>query len=191
MGRPSRRQSISTLQLKIDLLDIDPPIWRRILVPASFALPALHRVFQEVMGWEDSHLHAFEIKNRHYVMPGVDEFGDFPDDLIEDGVKIAELLDVGDSFVYEYDYGDNWQHLVVLEAVSSAGPALVRAVCLGGERACPPEDVGGISGYAYFLDAVGDPAHEEHDEYLVWVGGSFDPEAFNVAEVNARLQRLG
>ncbi len=143
------------------------------------------------MGWQDSHLHAFEIKNRHYVMPGVDEFGDFPDDLIEDGVKIAELLDVGDSFVYEYDYGDNWQHLVVLEAVSSAGPALVRAVCLGGERACPPEDVGGISGYAYFLDAVGDPAHEEHDEYLVWVGGSFDPEAFNVAEVNARLQRLG
>ena len=143
------------------------------------------------MGRQDSHLHAFEIKNRHYVMPGVDEFGDFPDDLVEDGVKIAEFLDVGDSFAYEYDYDDNWQHLVVLEAISSVGSALVRAVCLGGERACPPEDVGGISGYAYFLEAVGDPSHEEHEDYLVRAGGSFDPEAFNLAEVNARLQRLG
>ena len=161
-------------------------------MPAWITLPALHRVFQQVKGWQDSHLHAFEIKNRNYMMPGVDEFGDFPDDLIiEDGVKIAELLGVGDSFAYEYDYGDNWQHLVVLEAISSVGSALVRAVCLGGERACPPEDVGGISGYGYFLEAVGDPSHEEHEDYLVRAGGSFDPEAFNLAEVNARLQRLG
>ncbi len=95
------------------------------------------------MGWQDSHLHAFDIKDKCYVMSGIDDWGDFPDDIIEDGIEIATLLDVGDTFVYRYDYGYGWEHLVVLEAISSVDSALLHAVCLGGERACPPEDVGG------------------------------------------------
>ncbi len=190
MGGPSRRLSNSALQLKITLLGVDPPIWRRILVPASLALPGLHRVFQVVMGWQDSHLHGFEIKNKRYVMADIDDWGDFPDDLIEDGVKITKLLEVGDTFVYQYDYGDDWRHLVVLEAVYSAGSVLVHSVCLGGERSCPPEDVGGVPGYEYFLEAVGDASHEEHENYLEWAGGSFDPEAFNLVEANAGLQHF-
>ncbi len=190
MGGPSRKLSNSVLQLKITLLYVDPPIWRRILVPASFALPRLHRVFQEVMGWQDSHLHAFDIKDKCYVMSGIDDWGDFPDDIIEDGIRIANLLDVGDTFLYRYDYGDGWEHLVVLEAISSVDSALLHAVCLGGERACPPEDVGGTPGYQYFLEAIGDVSHEEHEDYLVWAGGSFDPEAFNLALANVGLQRV-
>ena len=190
MDAPSRYPSNSALQLKVTLLGVKPPIWRRILVPASIALPGLHRVFQVVMGWEDSHLHAFEIKKKRYVMAGVDEWDDSPYELSEDGVKIAKLVEVGDTFVYLYDFGDDWRHLVVVEAISSAGRALVHASCLGGERACPPEDVGGTPGYYYFLQAISDPSHEEHEDYLEWAEDGFDPEAFNLADLNARLQRL-
>lgn len=190
MGGPSRQPSNSALQLKITLLDVDPPIWRRVLVPSAITLPRLHRVFQEAMGWWDSHLHAFEIKDKHYVTFHIEEFGDVTDELIEDRVKLAGLVRVGDTFLYEYDFGDDWQHLVEVEAIESVEVALGHATCLDGARACPPEDVGSTPGYENFLEALADPTHEEHDEYVEWLGGSFDPEHFNLVEVNARLAHV-
>ena len=140
------------------------------------------------MGWEDCHLHSFEIAGQTYEMPDED---DDDDEAVDEGsVILVDLVETGARFSYEYDFGDSWNHQIVVEAVESAPQALKFAVCLEGQRACPPEDCGGVSGFAEFLEAIGDPDHDEHQDYLSWVGGSFDWERFDLAAVNATLQRL-
>lgn len=103
---------------------------------------------------------------------------------------LSDLVEAGTSFSYEYDFGDSWNHEIVVESVESVPQALKVAVCLDGQRACPPEDCGGVHGFAGFLEAIGDPDHDEHQDYLDRAGGSYDPANFDLAATNAALQRV-
>jgi len=174
-------------QLRITLQNIHPPIWRRLLVPGSVRLDRLHRMIQAAFGWEDYHLHAFRIGDAAYGMLG----DDAPEEeLDETAVTVLAALEEIRSFDYEYDFGDSWEHEVVVEDFWRAPLGLKFGVCIDGQKACPPEDVGGFPGYEEFLEAVADPEHDEHEHYLTWAGGSFDPGAFDLALANARLQKV-
>ncbi len=178
----------SAFRLRVTLVDVDPLVWRRVLVAGTIRLPLLHQVFQVLMGWDDYHLHAFEIRGERYGVADAD-WGP-PGELNERGVRLIKLVGVGDTFTYSYDFGDNWCHLVEVEAIEPVQVALAHAACLDGARACPPEDVGGSPGYAFFREAIVDSTHEEHAGYMEWSGGDFDPEAFNLADVNTRLRQV-
>jgi hypothetical protein len=183
-------------QIKVTLKDINPPIWRRILVSCETKLSQLHDIIQAAMGWQNSHLHLFEI--------GIVRFttGDEPANLTEltaiDSryVRLLNLVqphrpfrgEFHFAFEYEYDMGDSWKHDVVFEDVFRPDPKRKTPVCTAGERACPPEDVGGVHGYASFLEAIRNPDDPEHQSYLEWIGGSFDPEAFDIEDVNQKLR---
>lgn len=186
---PARQHLI--YQLTVTLLGIDPPVWRRLAVPAAIRLSKLHRCIQAAMGWQDYHLHEFRIGPRVYGIPD-DEFYD-PKHVTEDDSRIS-LQKVAPvppaAFIYEYDFGDSWQHLVLVDQIRSSREKLTHAICVAGERACPPEDCGGVYGYADFLQAIVDPRHEEHEAMLTWVGGHFDPEHFDRDAVNQRLAHL-
>lgn len=182
-------QPDDVFQLRISLLEVEPTIWRRLLVPQDVALPRFHAIIQVCMGWTDSHLHQFKV--------GEVRFGQ-PDDEYEPGpinyrrVSLNQLLPSrGSTCIYEYDFGDGWEHLIELEDELPAQQITIRLPrCIGGERSCPPEDCGGPHGYAEFLAAIRDPRHEEHEAQLRWAGGSFDAEAFDVDEVNRLLLRF-
>ncbi|HEX3841766.1 MAG TPA: plasmid pRiA4b ORF-3 family protein [Acidimicrobiales bacterium] len=185
-AEPRRKSAIG---LRLSLTKHEPEIWRRLLVPGDIKLSRLHAVLQAAMGWQDHHLHGFEIAGQRFELP--DEDGDGDEDAIdEDSVTLSELVEAGSRFQYEYDFGDGWDHEVVVETVEEVPQVLKQAICLDGERACPPEDSGGVGGYAEFLRAIGDPDHPEHRDSLAWVGGTFDPEAFGLAAANAALQRV-
>ena len=180
-------------QIKITLKDSKPPIWRRVLISSETTLPKLHDIIQAVMGWYDSHMHAFEIHGEHYSAPSPYD----PGLLQEMGmkstnrVKLNKLITAeGEKFRYEYDFGDDWQHEIVLEKILPADPKQKLPVCIKGKRACPPEDVGGVWGYDGFLEAINDPKHPEHADYIEWIGDDFDPEAFDLDEVNERLKGI-
>jgi len=174
-------------QLKITLKGIRPPIWRRILVRADTPLDRLHEIFQTVMGWYDCHLHQFVARGKMYGVPD-EEFGLPVND--ERKFRLDQLVKRPKSkFLYEYDFGDDWQHEVLLEKVMPAEPGCDYPVCLKGKRSCPPEDVGGVWGYGNFLDAVSNKDHPEHEEYLDWAGEAIDPEAFDLEEVNETLRK--
>lgn len=173
-------------QLKIELVDVQPEVWRRVLMPGSAKLAQLHGVIQSVMGWHGGHLHEFTVAGEQYGSPEP-AFGDDRD--IKDANRITLARAVGrlKSFEYVYDFGDYWQHVIKVEKTLPADPTLKHPVCLAGENACPPEDCGGAYGYEEFLEAINDPKHEEHDSLLEWCGGSFDPTAFSLDEVNELL----
>ena len=174
-------------QMRIDLDGAWPPVWRRILVPGSINLLELHEIIQDVLGWEDYHLHQYIIRGVEYGDPENDEYGDW-DIHDETEISLSELgLAAGESFSYTYDFGDNWNHTLRVERILTVEGKKRLPRCLGGKRACPPEDVGGIGGYAEFLDALADPEHPEHDRYLEWIGDSFDAEAFDTRKANRRL----
>ena len=174
-----------TCQLKITIQEIRPPIWRRVRVPGRMSLEALHGVIQIAFGWTNSHLHEFRIGETSYGQPDELSEGEI---LGERRVRVADVLGSKTKrFVYTYDFGDDWRHEVVVEKVEPAGLGEDRAVCLGGKRHGPPEDCGGPWGYVEFLEAIHDPRHEQHDEMLDWIGGGFNPEAFDLAAVNKRL----
>lgn len=180
------RRDAGTFQLRIELLEIEPPVWRRIQVPSNLPLEGLHEVIQVAMGWWDSHLHEFSTGERRYGQP----HGEWPDESLSDEgeFRLDQILArPGDRLEYLYDFGDSWQHLLTLEAVDPPGAHAERLRCLDGARRCPPEDVGGAYGYMEFLEAVCKPAHPEHTDMLRWVGGEFDPEDFDIADVNANL----
>jgi hypothetical protein len=178
-------------QLRIELLDVQPLVWRRLLVPADITLPKLDRVIQAALGWTNSHLHEFVINGTHYAVLDPDWVDDLPH-VDERRVVLHDALGRGTRcFDYVYDFGDDWHHLVLVEDLYPDSPKSVSSVqCIGGENACPPEDVGGASGYAEFLAAIADPRHEEHQNYLTWVGGSFDPTRFDRAAVNRALAKI-
>ncbi len=174
-------------QLKITLKAIRPPIWRRIQVPGTITLAALHDVLQTVFGWTDTHLHQFEIAVRRFGVP--DDF----DEEVLDEAQITVSRAVGPSvkrFLYIYDFGDNWEHEIVVEKILAGNSGSERPLCLAGRRQRPPEDCGGPWGYREFPEAIGYPAHEEHQAMLEWVGGNFDPEALDLAVVNRALAAL-
>jgi hypothetical protein len=178
----------SIYQIKITLNDSKPPIWRRILVADTTTLSKLHDILQTVMGWTNSHLHHFIINEEFYGEPSDDEFGDMGTKN-EARFKLNQLVSrAGFKFRYEYDFGDSWLHDLVVEKILPAEKEAQYPVCIAGKRACPPEDVGGVWGYADFLKVISSPKHPEHNETMEWVGGDFDPERFNLEHVNEGLR---
>jgi hypothetical protein len=189
---PARSASgkASIYQVKVTLKDSKPPIWRRIQVHSDVTLEKLHYILQTVMGWTDSHLHMFAIGGEHYGPTESDPTGELEMEN-ERRVRLAEVVSgVGARFVYEYDFGDSWEHTLQVEKVLPPEPGARYPVCLAGKRASPPEDVGGVWGYTEFLEAIRNPEHPEHDDWLEWVGGDFDPEAVNLEDLNQELGSL-
>lgn len=176
-------------QLRIELLDVRPAVWRRLLVPGSIKLHILHVALLRTMGWAGGHLHEFVIGHDHYGEPDPD-FDMPPPVQRDDRVTLAAALGGRKSFTYLYDFGDGWDHRVSVEKLLPPDPELKWPLCLDGANACPPEDVGGPPGYAEFLEAIGDPTHEEHDAMLDWCGGDFDPSAFRLDDINATLRQF-
>ncbi len=174
-------------QLKVTLRGIRPPIWRRIQVSGETTLGELHDVLQIVMGWENYHLHAFTANGTQYGSPDPEWELDMED---EDDVTVAQVLSAPPAKIsYEYDFGDSWEHVVALEKIIPPDLDTHYPYCLKGKRACPPEDCGGPWGYESLLRAMADPRDSEHDTLLEWVGGPFDPEAFDLDAINKRFPR--
>lgn len=176
-------------QLKVTLNDTAPAVWRRLLVPADMTLAKLHHVLQGAMGWTDSHLHCFETWAGRFGMEGVEEDTDDLKD--ERRVKLAKVLPEKDAcLLYRYDYGDDWEHLVELERALEPDHRHHYPLCIGGARACPPEDCGGTSGYEELVRVLKTPKDEEYDSMITWIGGYFDPASFDANAVN-RTFRFG
>jgi hypothetical protein len=179
-------------QFRITLLDAPRPIWRRIRVRDG-SLDNLHEYIQTAMGWTNSHLHHFRIGGVPYGDPLLmgENFGEF--EYRDSTTTLLSQLMPRDGkplrFEYEYDFGDSWQHEVLFEGRSPPEERELYPRCLEGEGACPPEDVGGVWGYADFLEAIADPDHEEHDDLLRWAGGRFDPDAFSPAAATRRMKQ--
>lgn len=191
-GKSQKKSRIaSAYQLKVALKGISPPIWRRFQVTDDVTLLKLHRILQAIMGWEDYHLHVFEIGGVSYSMPypdkaDLDEMGMRS----EKGIKLNRLhLAEKSRFLYEYDLGDSWIHEILVEKILAPDPKVKYPVCIAGERSAPPEDCGGVWGYEEFVEAILDPDHPEHEDYLNWVGGDFDPEKFDLEAINQELSR--
>lgn len=177
-------------QVKMTLLDVsDPPVWRRVLVPSAITLRGLHRVIQAAMGWQDYHLHVFRIGDAAYGPDPENELG-FRD---ETKVRLSDVARVGTRVGYEYDFGDGWEHELVVEAASRAEAGQAYPACTGGEGACPPEDCGGGPGYQELKAILADPAHEEYREMRVWAesqaGEKFGPANFSLPETSRRVTR--
>ncbi len=182
--------SQTVYQFKISLRDIEPQIWRRIET-LDITLGAFHGTIQTAMGWTNSHLHAFEVGQIRYTDPRMldDVFPD-PSEKSYARLKISDLIKKQGAkmrIVYLYDYGDGWRHDVVLEKTTTRQPATRYPRCVAGKRNCPPEDVGGAYGYELFLEAIGDPDHEEHGEYTEWAR-NFDAEAFDLKHRNQAMR---
>ncbi len=173
-------------QLKITLQDIAPPVWRRIQLPADSTLRELHEVIQTVFGWLDYHLHLFDLKGVQYGEP--DPEFDLPMHR-DDRTKARTVLTrLGMTMRYEYDFGDSWEHEILLEGMFLAEEGVRYPRCMGGARSAPPEDCGGIPGYEDLLRIIQDPDDEEYEDMMQWLGGSFDPEAFDQDAINWALQ---
>ena len=177
----------SIYQIKITIVGSKPPIWRRLLVPSSIKLSQLHHVIQAVMeGWTDSHLHQFQVGNEYYGVAN-SEYGD--DFIDEKKIELEQVLSrIKGYIVYEYDFGDSWQHKIELEKILPPDPATTIPFCIKGKRACPQEDIGGIWGYQEYLDAIADKNHPKHDDYIEWA--QYDPEKFDIDRVNQELSQL-
>jgi hypothetical protein len=174
-------------QFKITLKEIKPKIWRRIQVPGNYTFWDLHVAIQDAMGWEDCHLHQFEILNpktgeREIIATEDDE--DSYETISEEKAKISQyFLSAKNKANYEYDFGDGWEHEVVLEKILPPVDGSKYPQCIAGERACPPEDCGGIWGYAYLLEIIADTKHPEYQERMEWLGDDFNSEEFDPKSV--------
>ena len=178
----------SILHLKLTLVDVRPPVWRRITVPDQITLRRLHQMIQAVAGWEDYHAHEFDIAHERYGEPAPREMVPVRNEVLAHLHGLP--LDVGTTFTYVYDFGDHWEIELEVEKMLPPSPREVSPSVLAGARAFPPEDSGGVSGYERLIEALSDPADPEHDEYREWAGKGFDPERFDREAVNERLRRL-
>ena len=178
---------MSTYTLKVTLRGVRPPIWRRVNVPGRTTLADLHGVLQIALGWTNSHLHQFVVGREIFGMPGPDIDG--PRMQSERKAQLEEIAVAKSKFIYEYDFGDGWEHDVFVETVEPAtesGPE-----CVEGRRAIPPEDCGGTHGYANLIETLADPKHEEHESMREWVGPYWQSERFDIDVVNKELRALG
>ena len=188
MARAQRSRTSVVYQIKVTLKGSKPLIWRRMQVTSTTTFAQLHQILQCVMGWEGYHLYRFDISGMEYGDPSMLEEMEG-----EDARRVTlETLVRGekDKFLYEYDFGDSWDHELLVEKGLPYEAGKRYPVCLTGKRACPPEDCGGVWGYVSFLEAIHDPEHPEHEEMREWIGGEFDREVFALDEVNVELQRL-
>jgi len=172
-------------QLKVTLRDIRPPIWRRIQVTSDTNLQYFHEVLQTVMGWYGGHLHEFEVFGKAYGDPDVME-GEVLDEM---SITLGQLI-TGEKgkLHYVYDFGDSWEHEILVEKILPVEKGTHYPVCLAGKRACPPEDCGGVPGYEELLEILKDPSHPDHEEKFEWLPGDFDSEKFDLESVNGRLR---
>ena len=173
------------LQLKIQLEGVKPTVWRRFLVPDSVTFSRLHDVTQKVMGWKNYHLYEFEAGNARISVPNEDL-----EDIIDSKkIALSEIMKVERQKIrYTYDFGDSWEHIITVEKIMEKTDES-SAVCVAGERACPPEDCGGIYGYEELLEIKKNKNHKHYKEMIVeWLGEDFDPEKFELEEVNKELQ---
>lgn len=182
-------------QLKISLKWSEPPIWRRVVVRADMELDRLHHVIQSAMGWRNSHMHQFiagaGFRRTYYLIPHPEFGGSGGEQFDERRFTVAGLAPKAKrKFTYEYDFGDGWQHDVLVEKILPPDPSFKHPVCLAGANACPPEDCGGIPGYYNLLAVLADPKHPEHEGMKEWIGGKLDAAAFSLEGVNAMLKRL-
>ena len=178
-------------QLHVELDEVEPAVWRRLWVPDTLSMAKLDRIIQTAMGWTNSHLHEFEVDAKRYGIP--DDEGAYDTPTLDDRrYKVGAVLGEAISeFSYTYDFGDNWRHTVTIENRLLPDDSFnTWPVCIAGQNACPPEDVGGVGGYAEFLEAISDPSHDEHAAMWQWSGGPFDPTGFDVNATNAALRRL-
>ena len=176
------------LRLKLTLVDVKPPIWRRLLVTNQITLKRFHESLQVVAGWNEGHLHEFIIAEKRYGRPAPREVVPVQNEAL---FRLHSLpLAEGTSFTYVYDFGDHWEIEVKVEQVLPPDPRAPFARIVDGARAFPPEDSGGIPGYEDLLEALSDPADPEHEEYRKWVGDDFDPERFDLGATNKRLSAL-
>lgn len=182
-GAPTLIPEDSILQLKVTLAGVQPPVWRRIHIEGAANLLDLHLALQAAMGWTDSHLHQFEIGKERYGDP---DLMDDPSVIEERRMPLFQAFEAGAAVLYEYDFGDGWEHRVELEELVPRQPRLRYPRCIDGARACPPEDCGGPHAYEDFLRAIANPRAARHAELLQWVGGRFDPEAFKLKSKQPR-----
>jgi hypothetical protein len=190
LGAPAPGDPIFQVRITLDGVE-HPPVWRRLVVPAGIRLDRLHQVIQAVMGWENYHMHVFSDGRAQYGRPDPElEFRD------ERKATLRDLLPrEGGRARYTYDFGDDWEHEVVVEKVLAVEPGMAYPVCVAGESACPPEDCGGAWGYAHLREVLADPTHEEHDDLLAWSGlekgADVDPSSFEVEQANRALAAVG
>jgi len=188
--RSRRAEPQRVYQLRIELLEIEPVIWRNILVPDTLTLAKLDRVVQAAMGWTNSHLHAWKIADRRYGMPELD--WDAPADLLDERkVTLASVLSGNiEVLFYDYDFGDGWAHKITVEKRLNADPERNSwPMCIAGANACPPEDVGGVHGYLEFVHAMRDATHPDHLQNWRWNGGPFDPFGFSLNDTNRAIRK--
>jgi hypothetical protein len=178
------------LQLKITLVGSHPPIWRRVQVPEALTLAQLHLVIQISMGWQNSHFHDFNVKGVRYADFSIEDVGLAARDSTSVTLRDLRLRRKNQRFHYNYDFGDDWLHEIVVEAVLPPDPEVSLPVCLAGKRACPPEDCGGISGYEYLLEVIADPEHPDYEEMSEWIDPDFDPSTFDAEVVTDDLYRV-
>jgi len=183
---PKKRAPTGVLSLKVTLRHLKPPIWRRILVRGGMTLGDLHVAIQVAMGWQNGHLHAFDVGGEQYGEPGsMDDLAD------ENRLTLNRLIKMGVSrFGYTYDFGDDWEHEIQIEHAVPPSTATAFPACVAGKRGCPPEDCGGPFGYAELLEILATPDHPEREERLEWIGGDFDPEAFSASATDATLAQV-
>jgi hypothetical protein len=173
-------------QLKISLNYVKPPIWRRFLVQSDIKLPDLHKVIQTVMGWTNSHLNQFIIDDVFYCEPSEDYDMDYKD---YRRVRLNQVINSEkQKFLYEYDFGDSWEHTLLLEKILPADKSVDYPICIDGKRNCPPEDCGGSGGYEELLKIIKNPRHKEHNDMIEWLGDEFDPEEFDIDFINESLK---
>jgi hypothetical protein len=176
-------------RIHVALLDIEPPIWRRIELSSRTTLKQLHRILQIAMGWSDYHLHVFVVNGQRYGIPDP-EFDEPGEVLAEGRVRLAEVLPVPQArMLYTYDFGDNWQHSIQLESLHPPEASVAYPRVLAGARSCPPEDCGSFSGYADLVEILLDPTHPEFEQMRAWAGPEFNAEVFSADAVNQRLRR--
>jgi len=170
------------LQVRITLKYVDdPPVWRQVLIPAAYPLSRVHQVIQAVMGWENCHMHAFQIGKTTYGPDPRGELGNAD----ETKARLADVARVRTRIGYEYDFGDGWEHELVVEARAAAEAGKTYPACIAGEGACPPEDSGGAYRFAEIKEVLAGPHGTERYELPEWVGEDYDPVRFDLAEANA------
>jgi hypothetical protein len=183
LSAPKTSDHANIIQLKVTLRRVKPPVWRRLLMPGTMNLGELHTAIQAAMGWDDCHLHVFDI--------GGESFGDrrSVDDVADEkrptlnGLLRSSVI----RFSYTYDFGDNWEHTIAFEKSELAVEGGSYPACIGGKRNCPPEDCGGPWGYQRLLAILADPDHPEHADQIDWIGEEFEPNEFNVEHANTVL----
>jgi hypothetical protein len=174
-------------QLRISLSGSDPEIWRSVLVSGIVTLGRLHFIIQDAMGWENGHLHEFIMKDRTKYADGAAQLEGSRN---ENRAHLYEVAPrVRSSFVYVYDFGDDWHHKIKVEKIVDGDERFLgKPVCVAGAGACPPEDSGGLWGYYNMLEVIGNPEHPDYEDIAEWLGEGFDPDEFDLNEVNKRLR---